>query len=227
MFDYTLVLTSCARHSLLKRTLDSFIKYADVKPVKTVIGEDGGLDAPGWMNEDYVKRGLPNLVWIKNCPKLGQIPNIDKVYSNVETEYFFHLEDDFEFLETGFMEESYKILEAYPEVSQCNLRGWEWFHPSVDDSRFPFKLAQPGFCGFWGGLSWNPGLRRSSDYKNVFGTFMELVPSLPSEFNGVNAQREAYFSKMMLDRGYVVAALKKYCIDIGRDYHVSEPGYRQ
>jgi len=226
MFDYTMTVTSCARHRLLRRTLESFVKYADVMPKVIVIIEDGLVAPPDWINSEPQFRDLPK-IWITNPTNLGQIPCIDKAYSQVKTEYLFHCEDDFEFLTSGFMEESYKILEAYPMVSQCNLRGWEWFHPTVDDSRFPFKLAQPGFCGFWGGLSWNPGLRRLSDYKKVFGTFMEHVPGLPPEFNGVNAQREAYFSKMMLDRGYVVAALKKYCIDIGRDFHVSEPGYRQ
>jgi hypothetical protein len=216
MFDYTLVVTSCNRHELLRRTLDSFIKYADIPPVHTVIVEDGEVDAPDWMECSHQKDNLPK-TWITNPSNLGQLANIDRGYSEVKTEYLFHCEDDWEFFETGFVRESYEILADYPAVSRVGLLDTDQIIPVIDDPRFPFRIAQPYFHGFWGGMSWQPGLRRLSDYKKVFGTFSGQV--LPETFKGrpfdCNALREAYFSNMMLDRGYVTAELKQCVRHIG------------
>lgn len=211
MFDYTLVLTSCNRHPLLRITLDSFIKYADVKPVHTIIVEDGQVDAPEWLNCDHQRNNLPK-TWIKNNPKIGQVPSIDKAYAEVKTEYLFHCEDDWEFLDTGFVVRSYDILKEYPGISQVNLRGSKWGHTLIDDPRYPFKIAEPGWGGGYGGLAWNPGLRRLSDYKEVFGTFMEHKTGSER-----NAWRETFYSQMMLDRHFNIASLdKEYVRHTGR-----------
>ena len=218
MFDYTLVVTSCNRHALLRRTLDSFIKYADILPVTTIIVEDGDVDAPDWISCPHQNNNLPKM-WIKNPRRLGQLANIDRGYSEVKTEYLFHCEDDWEFIKSGFIEESYNILRRYSEVSQVAILGEDQLLPIVDDPRFPFRIAELGFHGFWGGLSWQPGLRRISDYKKVFGTFGEH--KFPLTFKGRsfievgNALREAYFSNMMLDRGYVIAQLVQHVRHIG------------
>jgi hypothetical protein len=234
LFDYTLALTSCNRHALLRITLDSFIKYADIKPVATVIVEDGGVDAPGWLDCDHQKQNLPNKIWIKNVPKLGQVASIDRAYAEIKTEYIFWMEDDWEFLDTGFIVKSYDILKEYPGISQVNLRGSRWGHTLVDDPRYPFKIAEPGWGGGYGGLAWNPGLRRLSDYKEVFGTFMEhaapaekhsddetqrivALQGKMSSDHERNAWRETYFSQMMLDRHFNIASLdKEYVRHTGR-----------
>ena len=222
-FNYTLVVTSCNRHNLLLKTLDSFIKYANVLPEHTVIIEDGGVEAPDWILCDHQKRNLPKL-WIKNDPKLGQTASIDRAYAEVKTEYLFHCEDDWEFFEPGFITESYKILREYPSISQVNLRGPMWGHTLINDPIYPFKIAEPGWGGGYGGLAWNPGLRRLSDYRNVFGTFMQHsvaveqhVSNEIKRFAGLgikvnplkagNAWREAFYSQMMIDRGFRIASL--------------------
>jgi len=125
MFDYTMTVTSCGRHHFLRRMLESFVKYADVMPKAIIITEDAPVEPPDWINSEPQFRDLPK-IWLPNRPKLGQIASIDKAYANVHTEYIFAVEDDWVFLETGFLEESHKILEAYPMVSQCNLRGHNW-----------------------------------------------------------------------------------------------------
>lgn len=234
MIAYTLVVTACNRNALLRITLDSFIKYADVKPVATVIIEDGGAEKPGWLDCDHQKNNLPNTTYIKNDPKLGQVPSIDLAYSKVETEFLLHCEEDWEFLDTGFIVKSYDILKEYPGISQVNLRGPRWGHTLIDDPRYPFKIAEPGWGGGYGGLAWNPGLRRLSDYKAVFGTFMQhgapaekhsndetqRIASLqkPSPTNHErNAWKETYFSQMMLDAHFNIASLdKEYVRHTGR-----------
>lgn len=152
MIEYSVVLTSCARHDLLRVTLDSLIKYADVKPVATIIIEDGDVDAPGWLYCDHQNQNLPNKTWITNRPKLGQVASIDLGYSKVETDLILHLEDDWQFIETGFIRASYDILKDYPGISQVDLRGPAWGHTLVDDPRYPFKIAEPGWGGGYGGL---------------------------------------------------------------------------
>lgn len=232
--QYTMVVTACNRNPLLLIMLDSFIKYADVKPVKTVIIEDGNADRPGWLDCSHQKNNLPNTVWIKNNPKLGQVASIDLGYSKVETEMIFHTEEDWEYLDTGFIRASYNILMDNPGISQVNLRGSRWGHTLVDDPRYPFKIAEPGWGGGYGGLAWNPGLRRLSDYKKVFGTFMEhAVPAEQhsdaeskrivelqnklSNDHARNAWRETYFSQMMLDAHFNIASLdKEYVRHTGR-----------
>jgi hypothetical protein len=218
----------------LRITLDSFIKYADIKPVATVIVEDGGVDAPGWLDCDHQKQNLPNKIWIKNVPKLGQVASIDRAYAEIKTEYIFWMEDDWEFLDTGFMVKSYDILKEYPGISQVNLRGSRWGHTLVDDPRYPFKIAEPGWGGGYGGLAWNPGLRRLSDYTEVFGTFMEhaapaekhsdaetqrivALQGKMSNDHERNAWRETYFSQRMLDHHFNIASLdKEYVRHTGR-----------
>lgn len=215
MFDYTLVITSCNRHDLLYTTLGSFIQYADVPPKVIIIVEDGLVEPPDWINSEERFRVLPK-IWLPNRPKLGQVPSIDKAYSGVHTEYIFHCEDDWEFLATGFLEESYKILEKYPTVAQVSL--WDRYIPAIEDSRFSCKISQPRYQEVWGGLTWNPGLRRLSDYKKIFGTFSRYLPEIPPNLDFA-AGREAFFSVMMMDRGYVVASLDNFVKHTGTMTH--------
>ena len=226
IFNYTLVITSCARHDLLRITLDSFIKYADLLPVATVIVEDGGVDAPAWLSCDHQKNNLPNTQFIKNDPKLGQVASIDRGYAEVKTPYIFHCEDDWQFIATGFVIPSYDILKDYSGISQVDLRGPAWGHTLVDDPRYPFKIAEPGWGGGYGGLAWNPGLRRLCDYKNVFGTFTGHAVPAEAHADGEtariealklksptsherNAWKETYFSQVMLDKEFNIASLNK------------------
>jgi hypothetical protein len=48
---------------------------------------------------------------IINPRNLGQINSIDRGYSNVDTKYIFHLEDDWEFYDYGFIEKSKAAFE--------------------------------------------------------------------------------------------------------------------
>jgi hypothetical protein len=236
-FEYTLVVTSCNRHSLLLATLDSFIKYVDIKPKATIVIEDGGVNPPDWILSDHQKRNLPSL-WFVNSPKLGQTRSIDKGYAEVKTDYIFHCEDDWEFLDSGFILKSYEILGKYPKISQVNLRGPNWGHTLIDDSRYPFKIAEPGWGGGYGGLAWNPGLRRLCDYKSVFGTFaahdseadqhvaeeiqrLEKIGLHPTKGSSCDGWKERLYSKMMLDAGFNIASLdKEYVRHIGGKHSV-------
>ena len=117
----TFVLTSCGRLDLLERTLDSFFKYNTHPIERYVITEDSAdqeiFNKCERLNKDKYESRLE---FIFNHEKLGQSKSIDKAYSTIDTEYIFHLEDDYEFYRSGFIEVSKDLLESRPEI----LQGW-------------------------------------------------------------------------------------------------------
>jgi hypothetical protein len=114
MDDVTVVLTSCNRPELLEKTLISFIKYNTYRNIKeTIIIDDSGIYGCNniVLNKPYLNPYLKilNIKSIYNKTNIGQIQSIDKAYSYVKTKYIFHCEEDWEFLQTGFIEKSLKI----------------------------------------------------------------------------------------------------------------------
>ena len=102
--EVTLFVTSCGRHDLLKRTLASFVHY-NTYPIKEVIlCKDSGIDGCA----DYAKNILPYPTTIYyNLPRIGQMKTIEKYTKFVKTNYVFHLEDDYDFFDGGFIELSF------------------------------------------------------------------------------------------------------------------------
>ena len=126
----TLVVTSCGRFELLRRTLVSFFKFADVMVTKVIIVEDSGLPASvviGIMQKILSGMNLPKVpfVLVHNKVNLGQLASIDLAYQLIESNLFFHLEDDWEFYRTGFIKQSSKLLELYPWIHCVWLRSKE------------------------------------------------------------------------------------------------------
>ena len=138
--DITLVITSCNRYDLLAKTLESFYSVNKYPMKEVIVVED-------WDRE-------------------GQVKAIDKAYARVKTPYIFHCEEDWFFYEGGFIEKSLAILEKYPNILQVWIREHDDTngHPVVKLPQFDCETMQNPW-GIWGGFSWNPGLRRLSDYK--------------------------------------------------------------
>jgi hypothetical protein len=203
---YTLVVTSCNRHDLLRRTLESFVTCADEEPLETIIIEDSDLDAPEWF--ETIKRKLGwKVTWLKNGVRCGQIYSADRAMQHVTTEGIFWCEDDWEFTQSGFIQASRAILEKFPQVLTVSVRS-DWNHPLEDWNGI--KIAQPYWGGHWGGFMFNPGLRRRADYRMLptFGRHVAYgIPGL---------DHEAQLSKKLLDAGYRIAALPTgHCHHIG------------
>lgn len=168
--DTTLVVTSCGRFDLLKRTLESFDRF-NTAPIREVfITEDSGDESvrdylpPAWVRHTRF--------WI-NRPALGQLASIDAAYTEVNTPYIFHCEDDWEFYRPGFLEDSMRLLEHEPQALQIWLRSIAHDlaihspYVSQGDRRvfegiayYPVVSSKPD----WQGFSFNPGLRRLADY---------------------------------------------------------------
>ncbi len=173
--EYSLVITSCGRFDLLRRTVASFLKFADVQPKQYILVEDSGDES---VREVLAPFNLPFEILI-NQPNTGQQPSIerlhaaiDRAYDQVQFPYIFHCEDDWEFFRTGFIQESFIVLNALPKASAIMLRG-------RDEHRMLRRIAgqeirgvrfcQPSpYCyKTLFGYGYNPGLRRLADYQKL------------------------------------------------------------
>ena len=178
--EYAVVLTSCGRFDLLRRTVESFLRFADVRPRQFIVVEDSG-------DENGVRAALAGLDYpfefVIRPPKSENIPAayphrenrqvaaIDAGYARVKTPLVFHCEDDWLFFRTGFIYESFVILQKFPKVPTVQMRGRDRYHlrtfvyeehEGVLFFRCSSKIYPEIFC-----YGYNPGLRRMSDYRTV------------------------------------------------------------
>ncbi|MCT8350348.1 glycosyltransferase family 2 protein [Photorhabdus kayaii] len=169
--DVTLVITSCGRFDLLKQTIESFDKYNSYPIKEVVVTEDSGDKS---IHSVIPEHWLPYCEIILNNPKLGQIKSIDLAYSKVKTDYIFHCEDDWLFYRDRFIEDSFVALKSNKNILQV------WLRDLKEDVMLHYPFHYPsnfreleGVCFStlesndpkWRGFSFNPGLRRKSDYE--------------------------------------------------------------
>ena len=125
----TLFITSCGRPELLRRTLESFIKYNTYPIQEVILCEDSGI--PGIV--DFASSILPYpITYCYNTERSGQMKTIERYTPLIKTPFVFHLEDDYEFFDSGFIELSFKIMESDPMISQVLLEDEQHMYFSVD-----------------------------------------------------------------------------------------------
>jgi hypothetical protein len=204
----TFALTSCGRPDLLERTLDSFLEMNTYPIEKYIINEDSAIEG---INDNLIKKySYLNIEWILNKERFGQIKSIDNMYSKIDTEYIFHCEEDWLFTNKSFIEKSLDILENNEKILQVWLRAKNDTngHP-IEDYSDNFDLVKLGYMGVWNGFSFNPGLRRLSDYK-LLGKYK-------------NIGHEPQISEKYKELGFRVAILKeKHVEHIGWGLHVND-----
>jgi len=180
------VMTACGRPDLMEKTLDSFFKF-NTYPIERYIITEDSMDPEVFKECERLnaKKYGNKLEFVFNNPKLGQSKSIDLAYGMIDTEYVFHCEEDWEFYDDEFIEQSLSILKADPQVLQA------WIRPKSDKilndikpdiyeiggivvrdvlpKSFMVKGALPSgkdlIVRDYMGFSWNPGLKRMSDYK--------------------------------------------------------------
>ena len=171
----TFVITSCGRSDLLETCLASFLAYNTAAISKYLLIEDSGDHR---VHEVVGKFAVPMEV-IVNDPPLGQIAAIDRVYQRIATPYIFHCEDDWRFFRSGFIEESLVLLKHDPAMTAviCRRRGQNpRFDIVFENSPLQsfegilYKKPSSWLDAHWHGYSFNPGLRRLSDYR-LLGSF--------------------------------------------------------
>jgi hypothetical protein len=224
MKEVTVVLTACNRADLLEKTLDSFFEM-NTYPIKRFIIIDDGMN---FGCNDFVKTKYEfPIELIYNNPKLYQIRSIDYVYNMVETEYIFHMEEDWLFLKNKFIEDSIKVLEADENILQVWLRG-------IDDITAPhpwnpelyeiegLKMVLLKYTGIWNGFSFNPGLKRLSDWKKLPKGYDGCDRITPTEQSG-GVTLECDISVEYAKRGMIAMRfLESYITHIGWDRHIIE-----
>ena len=209
MKEVSLVITSCGRFDLLKRTLDSFFKYNTYPIKKIIITEDS---TEGSKLKKLVSRYKnQNFHLIVNETRLGQIKSIDKAYSAVDTEYVFHCEDDWEFLRKGFIEKSMDLLVSDPTIAVVGLRSREdCQNIPISKENYTASNGDEYFIIPEHVFTYNPGLRRK-DVCDLFGSHEKLEGKL----------WEDELSKFYREKGFkMVSFANPFVMHIGNKRHV-------
>jgi hypothetical protein len=151
----SLFLTSCNRPHLLRKTLESFVKYNTYPIEYGVIVEDSGLQGIN----DFAHSIVPfPLKIVYADARRGQMKSIENGLQYLNTDYVFHCEEDWEFYGYGFIEESMRILKKNSKITSVWLR-------SQEDIKTRYNMPISAYDDYYivgpniGNFSWNPGLR--------------------------------------------------------------------
>jgi len=203
----SLVITSCGRFDLLQTTFESFKRHNTYRNIRQLIViDDSGYPEIARYHLKRIFEYLGNrleLTLLVNEYNTGQVQSVDRAYSYVKHPYIFHLEDDWMFYRGGFIEHSFDVLLRYPWIITVWLRAHDDTngHPIESVDGLPFGMPTLNFLGRWHGFTWNPGLRRTCDYR-LIESFTATAPgeSLASQWYKQRGFRAAMCSTA---EGYV------------------------
>lgn len=177
--DITVTVTSCGRVDLLERTLASLMATVG-RSVKVIILDDGE-DADQHVKiierfADIYDLYIPGIAH-------GHAWALDVLYSMVKTPYLFHCEDDWEFLKTGYIEESLDVLNENSDIIVVGLaKDEEFTRLGAVGERHETKAETVYYehCrwridkdhAYWNGWIGSPNLKRRVDCLEM-GRFLE------------------------------------------------------
>ncbi|MDB2386629.1 glycosyltransferase family 2 protein [Shewanella sp.] len=209
MRSVSLVITSCNRFDLLEQTIASFLKFNRYPIDQYIVIEDSH-------NVDTLRSTLnkfPDIEFtvLDNPQQLGQMKSIDRAYAAVKSDYIFHCEDDWDFYRSGFIEDSFEVLDSDEKIVTVWLREQNDTndHPVAPelltctnnpDNKYQLMVFnhQRHTNEPWHGFTFNPGLRRLADYK--------IVAPI-AQYSGERTLAEAYydlgFAAAIFPKGYV------------------------
>jgi len=219
--EITLFITSCGRPELLKRTLESFVRFNTYPIKEAILCEDSGI--PNIV--DFVTKIVTfPVLFCYNEERIGQMKTIEKYTQLIKTPYVFHLEDDYEFFDSGFIELSLQIMDSDPKISQVLLEDEQHGFFKVDiENPLCYKVLtnNPQITNVNNGdgalniFSWRPSLKRIEIQKL----------RMPYELWDDEYTIELEINK----RGYYAVVTKNvknghpgFCTHIGKNYHVPE-----
>lgn len=169
--EVSVVVISCRRLDLLKRTIDSFNKY-NTYPIKEFIIVEDSADA---QMRQAVRELYPNYTLIFNEQNLGLFASMDIGYSRVTAPYVFHTEDDWEYIKSGFIEDSLAVLENDPMIMQAWIRGMVYVPISgmtlepelLKAGNIEYYIIGSDSNSWWHGYCSQTGLRKMSAYEKI------------------------------------------------------------
>lgn len=228
----TLVITTCNRNDLLKITLESFFKFNTYPIERTIIVDDSGVGYT--LDWDPVKSSIvgPYEIII-NDTNIGQIASIDKAYAKVETDYIFHCEEDWEFNNSKFIENSFNILNDNTKIFTVWLRAHNDTKRHRIETEHKFNLTGGDYYylmnqyhkKMWCGFTFNPGLRRTKDCM-LFHPYNNLQIRNTKGKKGLNILHESDLSIYYQELGYRGAITSReagYVKHIGAKRHIPLP----
>lgn len=226
MDKVTVVLTACNRPDLLEPTLDSFFEH-NTYPIEDFIIIDDGM-VPGCNDFVHTKYPSTRFTLLYNQIKIRQIRSIDLAYSYVNTDYIFHLEEDWKFLRPDFIQKSMDIMKEDADIITVWLRSpldktlhhtysSETYHTASGTAYKKCDIQYPR--GLWNGFTFNPSLKRMVDYDRV-KPYQDLPRVTPDQQSGGNPL-ECDVSVAYAQLGYyAVTLLDQYIEHIGWERHI-------
>lgn len=172
----TVCITSCARLDLLAETLKSFRTY---NSGGTYLLSEDSTDAAVIAE---VAGRYPEIRVLSGPTRLGVMGSIDRLYSEVATDYIFHLEDDWFFDGPFSWQAAIGLLDSNDKVANICVRAFDEVRPKyrarsdrIEFGGETFQLmrtdAHPEFFGW----TPNPGLIRKSLY-DAYKPFQRMMP---------------------------------------------------
>ena len=171
MDKVTVTLTHFRRLEELDITIKSFLDTNTYPIDEFIIIDDSNLPDCA---QTIINRYSSFATIVVNTEQLGQRKSLDRIFNQSRNEFIFHLEDDWEFdVNTSYIEDSINILKTHQNIHQVWVRHeYDNPHKSIGDiltcGNANYKHVDSNFNNVWNGFSWNPGLRRKSDYMNFF-----------------------------------------------------------
>lgn len=189
--NITLTITTFKRTKLLFRTLHSFFNTClDLDLIERYLMIDDGTS-----EEDLkkIKNTFPCFEIHKN-PNKGQASSINRIIDMTQTDWFFHIEDDWLFLKRdNYIRKLFDIAHTNLYINNITLRSWKGDVVSHNRGeyilhRFDFPNPDINEDSNWFGLTFNPSLNYLPIMKRL-GRYNEKHPIHNREWDKLQAYR--------------------------------------
>ena len=212
--DVTLFITSCGRPKLLRRTIESFVKYNTYPIKEVIICEDSAKEGI----VDFTKDIFPYpVIFCYNEVRSGQMKTIERYTPLIKTPFVFHLEDDYEFFDYGFIELSFKIMDTDKNIALVLLEESQYDYPKEDiNNPLCYKILCYGYKKeILSTFSWRPSLKRIE----IQRLRMPYQPWDDEYTIQLLMNKLGYYSVISTERLYKEGT-KGFCVNIGVNDHV-------
>lgn len=166
--DITCFVLSCNRLDVLDKTINSFLASKNYD-VKMVIVDDSAEEGVFEILSEKYGSFSDIICFPKNR---SQWWAMDFMVSYCDTDYIFYLEDDWELLKPGYLQQSKQILEKYRDIGTVDIswrtfeeQGYETYDKNLIDDCFYYKKVWriSDYHLSWYGWIGSPNLKRRDD----------------------------------------------------------------
>jgi hypothetical protein len=192
----------------LERTLRSFFKFNTYPLAGFIVQDDSGVIGCN----DHLKADFPSVTFRYNPERLGQIRSVDVAYADVATPYIFHLEEDWEFYRSGFIESSLSVMRlAGREICCVWIRAENDTNGHLIEAQVfggTWSFVKTRHAGIWHGFTFNPSLRKKREWvlHGGYAALATFIPTRPWESEakiGDWYMRYGYRAAILRGSGYV------------------------